>query len=90
MVDSDTPTSNITVITAKCLMCGLSSQITMPLDKYQRWYSGESIQVVMPEWSAEERELLISGTHGPCWNEMMHEFDEPESVVENTQDAPPF
>ena len=34
------------------------------------WQAGELIQNALPELSADERELLISGTCGPCFDKM--------------------
>lgn len=36
-----------------------------------KWmYLGVPVQVALPHWSAEMREVLISGTHPRCWREM--------------------
>ena len=34
------------------------------------WQNGELIQNALPELSADQRELLISGTCGKCWDKM--------------------
>ena len=34
------------------------------------WENGELIQNAMPYLSADEREVLISGTCGPCFDRM--------------------
>jgi hypothetical protein len=36
----------------------------------KRWEGGELIQNAMPYVSAGDRELMISGTCGPCFDEM--------------------
>lgn len=40
------------------------------------WQAGELIQNALPELSADERELMISGTCGDCWDEMFPEDSE--------------
>jgi hypothetical protein len=38
--------------------------------KLKAWVMGNKIQEVLPELSAEQRELLISGTCGACFDRM--------------------
>jgi hypothetical protein len=40
------------------------------------WQAGELIQNALPELSADQRELIISGTCGDCWDEMFPEDSE--------------
>ena len=41
------------------------------MEKYTSWKDGsEYIQDIMPELSADDRELLISNTCGNCWIEI--------------------
>jgi hypothetical protein len=42
----------------------------------QAWKNGEYIQNAMPYLNVDERELLISGTCGPCFDNMFPEEDE--------------
>jgi len=37
------------------------------------WQAGELIQNALPELSADQRELMISGTCGKCWDKMFPE-----------------
>ena len=60
----------VNVVTRPCMMCGKTSEMVLDFDKVTRWQRGEFVQDVFPELSAAERELLISGTHGPCWDAM--------------------
>lgn len=50
-----------------CPMCGRDSTVEVPDDRYERWVAGEMVQHVLPEWSAAEREQLMSGLHGDCF-----------------------
>lgn len=54
-------------------MCGQTSILELDPVKVDRWQSGEFVQVVWPEMTPDERELLISGTHPACWEELFPE-----------------
>jgi len=56
--------------TNACIVCGQSSLLNLDTDKLMRWKSGERVQTVWPEWSSDQRELLITGTHPKCWEQM--------------------
>lgn len=69
----------VKVHTKPCIVCGKRSIVYLPKDKYDRWQSGTLIQKVFPEMSVAGRELLISGTHERCWDELwssVHDDDE--------------
>lgn len=57
--------------TKKCQVCGKQSELQLDPTKVQRWEDGVHVQNVWPEMSPEDRELLISGTHPHCWNQLM-------------------
>lgn len=56
-----------------CPVCHGKTELKLDKTLWVRWMSGELIQHVWPEWSVEERELLISGTHAACWDELYPE-----------------
>ena len=56
--------------TRKCILCNEASFIMLDDTKCLRWQGGERVQVVWPEMPPDERELLITGTHPQCWDEM--------------------
>lgn len=56
-----------------CSMCKQRKDITISAEAYRRWQKGELIQRVMPELSADDRELLISGICGPCFDKLFKE-----------------
>ena len=62
--------------TRACVFCGQSETVMLDRAKIQRWQAGELVQDVWPEMRAEVRELLISGTHGACWDANMREEEE--------------
>jgi hypothetical protein len=40
---------------------------------------GEATQVAFPNMPADQREMLISGTHPVCWDMMMAELQEEDA-----------
>lgn len=66
------------VTVVKCWNCEVSREITTTAAGWKAWRSGELIQDAMPEVSADDRELLISGTCGKCFDEMFPEIPEDE------------
>lgn len=56
-----------------CNMCKTTKVIVVPKDGYKRWISGECIQNAMPSVKAEDRELLISGICGKCFDSLFEE-----------------
>ena len=62
--------------TKPCIRCGESSTMMLDVEKIKRWVDGEYVQDVWPEMSIDNRELLITGTHPACWDEMFSDDDE--------------
>lgn len=58
------------IIHNKCMHCGYASLIEIFERDYQRWKNGELIQIVWPESTAAWREMLKTGIHPSCWDEM--------------------
>lgn len=54
-------------VTSRCEYCDKSSLVVLPTDRFERWRSGQLVQDVFPDLSADLRELLLYGTHPPCW-----------------------
>ena len=53
-----------------CNKCDEQFILRVNLDDVERWENGELIQDALPYLSADERELLISGTCGECFDQM--------------------
>ena len=66
------------VTTQPCRMCGNRSTLhDVDALGYIRWSElGEMIQDALPDLDADQRELLISGTHAHCWEKMWAGHDE--------------
>lgn len=59
----------VTVVT-RCPFCGHGNFIEVNEDDYDDWSDGELAQNAFPYLSADEREMLISGTCPTCWSKM--------------------
>lgn len=58
------------VFKVACRFCGSVHELSIAPSDFASWRKGELIQDAMPYLTAEERELLISGTCDDCWSEM--------------------
>jgi hypothetical protein len=59
-----------TIISVRCMDCGETKQFTVKTAHYDAWVKGQVIQRAMPEIPEDERELLISGSCGPCFDKL--------------------
>lgn len=58
----------MTFRTKPCQVCNEVSFLDLDPDKVQRWQQGAHVQNVWPEFDANKRELLMTGTHAVCWD----------------------
>ena len=63
----------IVVKTKICTVCGEYEVWSLDRKAVESWQGGEYIQKAFPDMSAEDRELLISGTHPACWSKLFGE-----------------
>ena len=59
-----------------CQTCEKRYEFLVNPDDYYDWQHGKYAQAAFPYLTADERELMISQTCGPCFNEMFPEEDE--------------
>lgn len=59
--------------TPACLVCHKTSVVELEIRDVERWKRGEHVQHVWPDKTPEERELLQTGTHPGCWDQMFQE-----------------
>lgn len=66
------------VVAAPCRLCNQVTDLTVNIEGFIAWQGGELIQEALPELSADQRELLISGTCPKCWDKLFppDEWDE--------------
>ena len=63
-------------ITSECICCGKVQSVELNESVYMKWIRGEHIQDVAPELSIDDREFLISGVCGPCFDAMFADEEE--------------
>ncbi len=57
----------------RCPFCAELSHTTVPGPGLWAWEHGELVQRAFPTLTAAEREQVISGTHGECYDRFMEE-----------------
>lgn len=60
----------MTRVQRRCISCGMVVEFEVPEEGFKEWKAGELIQNAMPEVGEDERELLISGICGQCFDRM--------------------
>jgi hypothetical protein len=63
--------ATVEITTPACTVCGRTSRITMPRAAHHRWALGDFIQDAWPDSKPEEREMLMTGTHPDCWDQLV-------------------
>lgn len=56
-----------------CPMCGGEARVRIPAQGLWDWEHGAFVQTAFPGLSADQREMVMSGTHPKCWDLMMGE-----------------
>ena len=77
--------------TPACTLCKQTSTIDLTPEEqqaYEKWQNGELrlVQDAFPQWDDDKRELLISGTHPKCWNEIFLDEDEEDDWEREDED----
>jgi len=65
--------------TCACRRCSRKEEITVQGPDLFRYNQGAPMQVAFPYLNTSQREMLISGTCGPCFDEMFPPEDEEEA-----------
>ena len=61
------------IINRTCVMCKREIELLVPEYAYIEWKNGMYIQDAMSMLTPDERELLISGTCGECFDKLYPE-----------------
>lgn len=69
-------TDTINVKTKPCCVCGKQHDFVLNREKFLQWQDGAKIQNVFSEMSIDDREILISGTCGPCFDKLFPPLEE--------------
>lgn len=73
--------TTINYTTRPCTVCGHTTTVPLDADAYTQWKNGAYVQDAFRSMSADERELLISGTHSECWAKL---FDDEDPVIDES------
>ncbi len=68
--------NGMTRISVSCIDCGDNKLFDVKTSNYDRWANGELIQRAMPEVPEGDREILISGMCGDCFDKMWADDDD--------------
>ena len=60
----------IIVKTKPCTVCDQYEVWSLNRQAVESWRAGENIQNAFPDMSVGDREVLISGTHPACWDQL--------------------
>ena len=64
------------VVEIPCVACGTIVKLFLNWEDFQAWQDGELVQDAFPYLSADEREMLISGICGTCFDKIFAAGDE--------------
>ena len=53
-----------------CWICGTEHEVFVDTNDFIDWQEGKYVQQVWPNLTADDREVMISGTCGPCFDKM--------------------
>lgn len=67
---------SVTRITRACIVCGVPSTLVLTDEEAAAVDREHYTQDALPDWTADRRELLISGTHPECWAAAFPEEDD--------------
>ena len=62
------------VVIRTCPVCEQNTMIAIPVDAYDKWTTGMTIQKAWPNSSVIDREVLISGICPKCQKEIFYEL----------------
>tara|TARA_Y100001973_G_scaffold27114_1_gene40996 strand:+ start:1186 stop:1440 length:255 start_codon:yes stop_codon:yes gene_type:complete len=72
----------VTVETKPCAICGERGKVTVPMRSYLLWCDGLLIQDAMPNTPRADREQLMTGIHGRCFDAAFYEEETSEEDYE--------
>ena len=62
--------------TVRCIVCDDTFDIMVDPNDLNRWAEGELIQEALDYLNPDERELLLSGICGSCWDTLFPDNEE--------------
>lgn len=67
------PEADTIIIEVTCKICGTAHNIEVTTESYNKWLKGAFIQEAFSMLSSDDRELLVSGICGKCFDEIFQE-----------------
>lgn len=61
-----------------CKFCNKEVLITVDEEDIKKYENGALIQQAFPYLTSDEREIMLSGMCGDCWEKYMESFDKEE------------
>jgi len=78
-------------IQCKCPICGQKNIVFVELEDYYKWTSGAGlVQEIFPYLFADERELLVSGICGSCWDTYINVPEKEEDEIASEDELATF
>lgn len=69
-------TNELLITTKPCMFCAKESHVVVDEDAWLKFRQGMYVQTAFPTWSADRRELLLTGTHPECWTKLLGDEDD--------------
>jgi hypothetical protein len=66
------------VIVRDCRFCKQEARVTVPAQGLWDWEHGAFAQNAFPNMSADQREMVMTGTHPECWDRFMSDPEDEE------------
>jgi hypothetical protein len=70
-----------TTLQYTCQECKKNNRVVVPTKKWEEWYALDDkplVQKFWPELSENEREALMTGMHGPCYDNLFYDDSYPK------------
>lgn len=76
-------------VTVRCPVCGHPGLVEkVAAEGLQEWQAGQNIQHALPALNADQRELLLTGTHRECFDKAYSDDDPFDISAEVDGDDP--
>lgn len=60
----------LSTIVKTCMICNREASVSVDSASLYLYNQGEYVHNAFPDLSPADREIIISGTHGECWDSM--------------------
>lgn len=60
----------VTISTVACVGCGETGEMSVLRSEAETYLKGATVQSAFRSLNADEREQILTGIHGPCFDEL--------------------